>query len=122
MAVNQKREFVRLNIALPVRFRIIDEEGEGNPDKIEEGVTIDISAGGALLYTPTKLQVGQKLEIELQFSEDESFFCQAHIIRLFKTDQIRIAIEYDDVSEAQRDKIFRFIFEKQREWIKKGIL
>jgi c-di-GMP-binding flagellar brake protein YcgR len=127
MPVNQKREFVRLNITLPVRFRVIVEEGEEGPEQIEEGVTIDISAGGILFYTQAQLQTDGKLEIELQLSRDESLICRGHVIRLLKPDEhdknaIRIAIEYDDITEAQRDRIFRFIFEKQRDWIKKGIL
>lgn len=124
VSINQKREFVRLEVSLPVRFRVIEGEDQG---QIEEGLTIDISAGGALFSTQADMKAGQKLEIEVQFSDKESFFGKAHAIRIFERDKseknaVRVAIEYDDISESQRDRIFRFIFEKQREWIKKGIL
>ena len=120
--VNQKREYVRLNISLPVRFRVIDEEGS----QIQEGVTIDISAGGILLSTQAEVKAGQKIEIEIALSPKNTFTCQAHVIRVFEKDKkdkntTRVAIEYDGINEAHRDKIFKFIFEKQREWIKKGI-
>ena len=51
VSINQKREYVRLSVSLPVRFRVIDEEG----GSIQEGVTIDISAGGALFSTQAEL-------------------------------------------------------------------
>ena len=120
--VNQKREYVRLNISLPVRFRVIDEEGS----QIQEGVTIDISAGGILLSTQAEVKAGQNIEIEIQLTARNIFSSHAHIIRVFEKDKkdkntTRVAIEYDGINEAHRDKIFKFIFEKQREWIKKGI-
>ena len=93
--VNQKREYVRLDISLPVQFRIIDEKDNA---EIKEGITIDISAGGALFYTKTEVNIGQKMEIKMQ-----------------------VAVEFDGIDEAHRDRIFKFIFKKQRERIKKGI-
>ncbi len=52
-----------MNVALPVRFRIIDE---GEEAEIEEGLTIDISAGGALFTTKVVVQPEQKMKIEIQ--------------------------------------------------------
>ncbi|MDD3271295.1 MAG: flagellar brake protein [Syntrophomonadaceae bacterium] len=122
VSINQKREYVRLSVSLPVRFRVIDEEG----GSIQEGVTIDISAGGALFSTQAEVKAGQKIEIEIQLSPEKTFSCHAHAIRIFERDKtdknaIRVAIEYDGIGEGHRDRIFRFIFEKQREWLKKGI-
>lgn len=121
VAINQKREYVRLNVSLPVRFRIIDNE---NNNMIEEGITIDISAGGVLFSSKGEVKKGQKIEIEITLSLENTFSCQAHAIRIFEKEEnnaIWVAVEYNDISEADRDRIFKFIFEKQREWIKKGI-
>ncbi|MGI5911167.1 MAG: flagellar brake protein [Syntrophomonadaceae bacterium] len=125
ISIKQKRDYVRLTVALPVRFRTVNEEGEkGNT---EEGVTVDISAGGVLFYTKSEIKDDQKVEIELQFSTNEWFSCYAHVVRIFERNKyeknaVRIAVEFDNISETQRDRIFKYIFEKQREWIKKGIL
>ena len=121
VAINQKREYVRLNVSLPVRFRIIDNE---NNNMIEEGITIDISAGGVLFSSKGEVKKGQKIEIEITLSLEKTFSCQADAIRIFEkaeNNAIWVAVEYNDISEADRDRIFKFIFEKQREWIKKGI-
>lgn len=120
--VSQKREYVRLNVSLPVRFRVVNEEGS----QIQEGVTIDISAGGALFSTQAEVKAGQEMEIQIQLTPENTFSCLAHAIRIFEKgtkdkNAIRVAIEYNGINEAHRDKIFKFIFEKQREWIKKGI-
>ncbi|HBQ24773.1 MAG TPA: hypothetical protein DD791_00130 [Syntrophomonas sp.] len=121
--VNQKREYVRLDISLPVQFRIIDEKDNA---EIKEGITIDISAGGALFYTKTEVNIGQKMEIKMQLSPKNTFSCYAHAIRVFKKRElekntIQVAVEFDGIDEAHRDRIFKFIFKKQRERIKKGI-
>lgn len=121
--VNQKREYVRLDVSLPVRFRVINEEDNA---PIEGGVTIDISAGGALFSTKAEIQVGQKMEIEIELSPGNAFSCYARTIRVFERDRqgknaIQVAVEYDGITETDRDRIFKFIFQKQREWIKKGI-
>jgi len=121
LPIKQKREYVRLNVSLPVRFKIIDEEDK---NEIEEGITIDISAGGVLFSTKAEVKKGQKIEIEITLSLEKTFSCQADAIRIFEkaeNNAIWVAVEYNDISEADRDRIFKFIFEKQREWIKKGI-
>ena len=121
LPIKQKREYVRLNVSLPVRFKIIDEEDK---NEIEEGITIDISAGGMLFSTKAEVKNGQKIEMEITLALENQFFCQAHVIRIFEKKEnnaIWVAVEYNDISEADRDRIFKFIFEKQREWIKKGI-
>lgn len=126
--VNQKREFVRLPASLPVRFKVITETAEANGNnvaEIEEGVTIDISAGGLLFTTKAVLQGGQFLELELKLTERDSIYCKANVVRVFakkhQSDDYKIAVIFEDISERQRDRIFKFIFDKQREWIKKGL-
>ncbi len=121
--MNQKRTFVRLEIAIPVAFKtIIDKQ----KSEILTGITGDISAGGLLLYTPVVMDKDQKLELEIKLPETESVFCKAHVVRVLakakqEGENSKYAIEYDDFNEFQQDRIFKFIFNKQREWIKKGV-
>lgn len=126
--VKQKREFVRLPVTLPVRFKVATETAEDNSNniaEIEEGVTIDISAGGLFLTTKAVLQAHQILELELKLTEHDSIYCKAEVVRVFakkrQNEDYKIALIFEDISERQRDRIFKFIFDKQREWIKKGL-
>ncbi|MDD2619646.1 MAG: flagellar brake protein [Syntrophomonadaceae bacterium] len=121
--MNQKRTFVRLEIAIPVAFKIIIDKQKS---EAFEGITGDISAGGLLLYTPVVIEKDQKVEMEIKLPEHEAVFCKAHVVRvLAKAKQegqnSKYAIEYDNFNEIQQDRIFKFIFDKQREWIKKGV-
>ncbi len=124
IAVNQKRTYVRINVAIPIDFRLLPIEGERG--EALQGITADISAGGMLLLSAEGMEEGQKLEIEVKLPDASSIYCQAHIVRVISKaneegGDYKYAVEYDDINEGQRDRIFRFIFDKQREWLKKGL-
>lgn len=118
----QRREFLRLPVAVPVKYRLAGENTE-----FYDGVTVDISGGGALLSTQYPIEAGQTLEMEINLPNREPVFCRAQVIRLLekitsKGKANKAALVFEEISEGKRDKIINFIFEKQREWIKKGIL
>jgi len=125
--INQKREYVRLQVSLPVRFRLLSEDnaGDNQDDTIFQGSTIDISAGGLLLATRALLQKDQRIELELQLPDQDALYCKARVIRVWdrkrETDDFRVAVEFYDITDRIKDRIFKFIFQKQREWIKKGL-
>lgn len=125
--VNQKREFVRLPVSLNVRFKVLDDTAvkTDEPPEIMEGTTIDISAGGLLFTTKALLCTNQLLELELKLTEKDSIYCKANVVRVFdrkhQNEDWKVALIYEDIHERQRDRIFKFIFDKQREWIKKGL-
>ncbi len=110
-----------------VRFRTINEDNNGvnQEDAIYQGNTLDISAGGLLMTTRALLKKDQMIELELQLPDQDSVFCKSRVIRVWdrkrETDDFRVAIEFENITDRQKDKIFKFIFQKQREWIKKGL-
>lgn len=117
----QRRSFMRLPVKLEVRFKAGEEESE-----FKKGETIDISGGGALFITEEEVEEGQILALEINFPGRKPFYCQARVVRILeraakKGDKNKIAIEYFQITEGKRDKIINFIFEKQREWIRKGL-
>ncbi len=121
--MNQKRTFVRLDIAIPIAFKTITDKQKS---EVFEGITADISAGGLALLTPVVMDKEQKMEIMIQLPDCEPVFCKAHVVRVIakarqEGENSKYAIEYDDFNEVQQDRIFKFIFNKQREWIKKGV-
>lgn len=117
----QRRNFMRLRINLKVKLRTADLDGDFN-----SGETIDISGGGLLISTAEPVQKGQIFEIELMLPERKSIFCRARVVRILEAavkpgDKNKVALEYCEISENQRDKIIKFIFTKQRELIRKGL-
>jgi c-di-GMP-binding flagellar brake protein YcgR len=117
----QRRSFMRLPIKLDFYFRAVGDESD-----FKKGETIDISGGGALFITEEEIEEGQVLEVELYLPKRKPFFCTAKVLRILerakkKGDKNKVAVEYFDISEGKRDQIIGFIFEKQREWIRKGL-
>jgi len=124
--INQKREYVRLAVNLPLQFRLIKEGEESEERPVLEGVTFDISAGGMLFTTNYSLQAGQEIEVQLDLPDLESVFTIGRVVRVFEPhlrgETRRIAVEFTNISDVQKDRIFKYIFSKQREWIKRGIV
>lgn len=117
----QRRNFMRLSVKLEVYFRVMGDESD-----FKKGETLDISGGGILFLTEEAIEEGQILEVELYLPRRKPFFCRAKVVRLLerakkKGDKNKVALEYYEINEAKRDKVINYIFEKQREWIRKGL-
>ncbi len=120
--VAQKRNWVRLDISLPLNFEYLDRDD----DKKYQGFTVDISAGGLLLSSSYQCHAAERLKIELFLKEEKPVSLVARVVRAFDKDEkalhgYRVALEFEDISEIQRDRIFKFVFNKQRENIRKGL-
>ena len=123
--INQKRAYVRLEVILPIEYRLINDSNDSadDPEVFHNGHTVNISAGGVLFSTDMRLETQQHLEVKLYIPNYEPFNCQAKVLRVFdKVDSKRkyfwVAIQYEEISDAERDRIFNYIFEKERELIK----
>lgn len=119
----QKRHSVRLCISLPVQFQYLDR----NDDTIYQGLTVDISAGGILFSSSQTFIPGERIKVEMELGEQNKISSIARVVRGFDKDEdalrgYRVAVQFEDITENQRDKIFKFVFDKQREWIRKGLL
>lgn len=119
----QRRKWVRLAVSIPVHFSV---NGEKNGE-IYQGTTLDISGGGVLFVSSTKVMAGQLLNLQIEVPKRGFVVCRGVVLRSFqdhagKQENYRVIIEFIEIAEGQRDKIMSFIFEKQREWIRKGLL
>lgn len=118
----QRRAYVRIPASIPINYRLVPQG-----QSFESGMTVDIGGGGALFLSKSKLEPGQMLEVEICLPERPKVVCQAEVKRVIPPEiggvnSYKVAVEFRDITENQRDQIFNFIFEKQREWIKKGLL
>ena len=116
----QRRIFFRLDITRNVIIKPLGEE------EIVEGATKDISGGGMKIIAKKTIQVGKTVECALYLS-DECLISTTGIVVRCVTDtitgnyQIGISFKEGD-DEGIRNKIVSFIFEKQRELRKKGLI
>lgn len=118
----QRRNWVRLEISLPVILYYRD----GRQERVERGRTLNISGGGVLFVTRADwLRVGDPICVRIELPEREPFISPAVVRRVelpeAGTKGYRIACEFVDIRESQRDVLVKFIFAVQRERLKKGL-
>lgn len=113
----QKRNWVRLPYNTTVKYKLAGYEVD-----FMEVMSIDISGGGLLLQTNHAIDINENLDIIFKL-DNFTISTTGRVVRSFPADNsYRIAIKFEKISEIERDKIVGFIFQKQREFIKKGIL
>ncbi|MEM5767985.1 MAG: flagellar brake domain-containing protein [Bacillota bacterium] len=134
----QRREFVRMDVRLPVFVKIhVEDENflaiEGKKyfaKELEvkewEASTKDISGSGAKIITKFHIPEETVVSLSFQLSETDTFFTQAKIRRseLVNPDLgiYWIGVRFLGLTERERDKIVRFIFKKQAELRKRSLL
>lgn len=122
--VEQRRGHVRVEAGLTLSLRLLSDNNNDFSACLAH--TINISAGGLLLATDKKLKKGQMVLLDLFLPEAEVVSCKAKTVRVFSEADSpvkgRAGLQYEDISEKDRDKIARFVFSRQRELIKKGLL
>lgn len=119
----QRRFWVRMPVTLPVAFTIDNSGGEAEEGS---GQSVDLSGGGLLLLTDRDLQPGQNLNLAFELPGSGLISCKSRVLRIFHDEHtsknfIKAAMEFFELSERSRDQIVKFIFDRQREWIKKGV-
>ncbi|MCH1624768.1 flagellar brake protein [Ferdinandcohnia quinoae] len=121
----QRRQYVR--VETPVDVAIESIQNEFNPFV---SITHDISAGGASLILPTKVDVEPGTVIKTLFvlpslSEDNQYITlNSKVIRKVegkKGERNKISTQFIDTTENEQQLLIRFCFERQLEMKKRGI-
>ncbi len=144
----QRREFVRLDdiirvsykIAvsedMKVKYKLVDRkeldniELEGKEEKFLNGFTKNISGNGMLLVIKKDIaKIGNLLEISFTLPDRKKVFnVIGEIVRIADEvkvdlpDEIGVGIRFVKIDEKDRTEIIKYIFDKQREMIKKGLV
>lgn len=118
----QQRNYVRLDVMLPVTVYVPDAQGR---EKSLRAVTKDLSGGGALVVLRERLTEGVKCFLVLEVPDSEPVRTAGEIVRI---DQPQAdskvywtAVKFIGLPESDRDAIIRFIFKKQLELKRKGL-
>lgn len=122
-SLGQMRENVRIPVALPMRFRKLNDDNNNfSPNK---AFTSNISAGGVLICTDVELKEGDEIWLELIINEDEVVSCRASVTRVATVAGAkpsgRVGVHYENMGRKERDILARYIFSKQREFIQRGL-
>lgn len=112
----QRRNYYRLDTIIDLTLR-------KETDIIEEKTTtVNISGGGMRILSKQEFQIGDKVVVDFNMNESENRL-KAKVVKLEYVDYSRtdVCIEFIELMEKKRNEIIRFIFEKQREELQKGL-
>jgi hypothetical protein len=112
--VLQEREYVRIRSARPVLVYSAREQQQ------VQSYTVDVSGGGLLLAGPETLRVGEQVKFRLTLTPGElPVSGTGHVVR---TDgHGRLGVVFDEISDLDRRRLVRFIFECQRAERRRGL-
>lgn len=121
----ERRSFFRMDCRLPVQYHVIDpcEKNTDEPKPLIKCYTRDISGGGVCLLTETAYEVGTDIQAYLMLEREICFV--GTVVRTIKTKEkgkilYETGIVYKHIDNKDREKIISFVFETQRERIRKS--
>ncbi|MGD0153884.1 MAG: flagellar brake domain-containing protein [Thermacetogeniaceae bacterium] len=120
----QRRSYFRIQAMLKVIFNI-EKEDDDTESQSYEGLTLNISGGGILLSTSTKLDVGANVKMKLYLAGHDyitAIGCVQRVDFLSTRKLYRAGIDFFMIYENDRDKIVAFVFEKEIGLRRRGLL
>jgi len=132
----QRRQYFRFDCTLPVKYRIVNEEGNNDPGMgeteakaipLKDAVTRDISGGGVCIALEENVEKGTVLELYIDLGKEENMNFVGKVVRVERKDISEIykyeaGIAFEAIDDKEREKIIRFIFDEQRKLRKKGLI
>jgi hypothetical protein len=105
--VRQEREYVRVPSSRPVTISI-----DHGPSKVLT-YSVDLSGGGILLAGPSTLQIGERVPFELTIAKGQAPISGVGVV-VRADSESRRAIRFERISDVDRRRLVRFIFECMR--------
>lgn len=106
----QRREFVRIDATVRVTYEPI-----GAGVWTAETTTINLSGGGFMLAGHEGLLLGEKMRFVVDLDGDSRESGPLQVIgRVVRDTRGGLGVEIDEVDEAERDRLIRWLFERQR--------
>ncbi len=113
----QLRSWVRHPCEIPVKYVVLNQDSTKYST-----ISLDISGGGILILT--KEAYGINTPLYLEFSIDDCLIKTiGNVVRTVPQDkEYKTAIEFEKIKLGEREQIVKYIFQKQREMLKRNIL
>jgi c-di-GMP-binding flagellar brake protein YcgR len=117
----QQRELVRIDVKLHATIASTEPEEEMSPAKL---LINDISGGGLRLVSSKSYPVGKNVLITFELPDQEMVETIGQIVRIEQPQTDRtvywLGVKYVGIRERQRNKIIKYIFQKQLERHRRG--
>lgn len=116
---NQLREYVRQEISIPLNFQRIRTTRSKQPNDAYMGMTADISGGGVSFISDIPLLQSEKANVQFKLETDLFDNIEIKILRVSTLEtpegkKYKHHAQFSSIEPGQREKIVRFVFEKQR--------
>lgn len=117
----QRRNFVRVPASFPVTFRMVTREGLSD---LYKAMMLDLSGGGMRFSTKEHVENRALLyaQLTLPNGEIQTPVRVSRVINIEDTKRYSVSVEFYEISERERDKIIRCVFDIQRAMRKKGLV
>jgi c-di-GMP-binding flagellar brake protein YcgR len=123
MKRNQLRQYVRIDVNLPVKVRIlqaVSDEDKMLVGKQFEAKIVDISGGGLSFFLNRPLVPGQLISINFQlstvaFNGQTGKILKVSLVDVKSVTMYRHHVSFLELDTPSREKIVKFVFEKQRQ-------
>jgi c-di-GMP-binding flagellar brake protein YcgR len=122
----ERRSFFRMNCQLELQYRIVEklpDAVDDNNDTCIGTVTVDISGGGVCMVTDSKLQGGTMVEAYLKLDRKVHFvgvIARSNEVREKGKLMYYNGVEFKEIENKDRERIISYVFETQRDRLKKG--
>ncbi|HON42662.1 MAG TPA: PilZ domain-containing protein [Bacillota bacterium] len=127
----QRREFVRVPVMFDAQIACNPATQDASADEWVTVVASDISGGGIGLFiwnkdVPAWLLARRRIRVAMPIGQDGSTVkVMGQVVRLEKpdegpTDGVNVGVKFIEISESERRVIIRFVFDRQRELIRKS--
>ena len=123
----QRRNFYRLKIVKPIKYRIIDIlDNSDKTIKYHEGILLDVSEGGIMFYSKKEMEIKDLLELEIKLDTNSKMILKGTIVRKqYNTEKsflYEYGVRFEEISKADKDILMKFIFQEQRKQLQKGLI
>lgn len=121
----QRRNFYRLKTLIPVKFMMVQQQGQmGVEIKEYDGLVKDLSGNGVRLSSHIKLNPGTLLLVKIKLEEFGTVDVKGRVVRSHdegcRTKVYETGIQFENIDRKTQDKIFMYIFNQLRLLRKKG--
>ncbi|GBU23069.1 hypothetical protein R80B4_02983 [Fibrobacteres bacterium R8-0-B4] len=119
---NQHRQYMRLDVDLAVKFRLIERAGGFDERPSEEFITArtaDISGGGVCFIAKEPLKVGDVISLSINIPGSVINNVRSKILKVIAVEgrmatTYRHLVQFISIEPQQREKIVKYIFDKHR--------
>ena len=122
----EKREFVRIQTEIPVRYKFLSRTLELDCETIFEGVTSDISANGMMLYgkVPTvscipallmhEIVIGLHLLVPT-IEEPVKVLAQVSWVEAFEkgAERCALGLRFEEIAKEHQDELLKYVIKLQ---------